>query len=179
MTRRLLALPLVGLVLAGCSGGGGEQAAPTQAPSPQPVQTVAPLPTCPPAPTKAGFRWPKPVPTDLPVPPGGTLGANRTTQDGLTIVEFRTTTSLQQGATFLVQSLKEKGYTLGRGDAEATEADAPFLKADLRGVYRMIARSPCQTDWLLAITRRVSGGTGSPLLPMRPGAGSPSPLPFG
>ncbi len=140
---------------------------------------MAPVATCPPVPVKPGFGWPKPIPVDLPVPPGGTIGDTRTTADGLTIVQFRTTTSLRDGVIFLVDNLAKKGYTLGRGDAEATEADAPFVKADLRGVFRMIARTSCETDWLLAVTRRVSGQTGSPLLPMRPGQGSPSPLPFG
>ena len=168
------------LLLAGCGGGGGSAApAPTSA-APSPVPVVTPvLPSCAPVPAKAGFAWPKPVPADLPVPPGGALSDSRTTADGLTIVQFSTQYSLRDGVVFLVERLGKAGYTLGRGDAEATEADAPFAKADLRGVFRMIARTACQTDWLLAVTRRQSGGTGSPLLPMRPGAGSPSPLPFG
>lgn len=174
------AAALLGGVLGAC-GGGSPEAASSPTPTPVP-RTEAPVPTptaCPGAAGKPGFAWPKGVPADLPVPPSGTLGEQRVTPDGLQIVQFSTTTSLREGVVFLVDNLAKTGYTLGRGDAEQTEADAPFVKADLRGVFRMISRSTCQTDWLLALTRRTTGGTGSPLLPMRPGAGSPSPLPFG
>lgn len=167
------------LLLAGCSGD--PEAAPAPSPTAAP-QTVAPAATpepCAGASAKPGFAWPKGVPADLPVPPGGTLTENRTTADGLTLVQFSTAMSLREGVVFLVDNLDKRGYTLGRGDAEQTEADAPFVKGDLRGVFRMINRGTCATDWLLALTRRTTGGTGSPLLPARPGAGSPSPLPFG
>lgn len=176
----VVAAVLLGGLLGACGGGSPEAAS---SPTPTPVvRTEAPVPTptaCPGAAGKPGFAWPKGVPADLPVPPSGTLGEQRVTPDGLQIVQFSTTTSLREGVVFLVDNLARTGYTLGRGDAEQTEADAPFVKADLRGVFRMISRSTCQTDWLLALTRRTTGGTGSPLLPMRPGAGSPSPLPFG
>lgn len=126
------------------------------------------------------FSWPVQVPQDLPVPPAGTFTSVRATQDGLTLVQFRTATSLRDSVVFLVSALPRAGYTLGRGDAEATEADAPFTKGgtDVRGTYRMISRTPCDTDWLMAVTRKPVG-SGAPLLPMRTGQPSPSPLPFG
>jgi hypothetical protein len=174
-------LPVVAavLALAGCTSSSTPEAAPTSA---APSPTAAPpmvsrLPTCTPAPAVA-YTWPKPVPADLPKLPGVTLGQTKQTADGLTVVRFSTATSLREGVLFIVKRLPAAGYVLGRGDAEATEADAPFNKGDLRGVLRGISREACSTEWLLAVTRRSQNGTGNPLLPMRPGV-SPSPLPFG
>ncbi|MCA1712627.1 MAG: hypothetical protein LC789_13745 [Actinobacteria bacterium] len=178
--KRLVPLVAAVLALAGCSSSGTTA---TAAPSPSTAPTAAastaanPLPTCAPAKT-AAYTWPKPVPVDLPRLPGATLGETKQTPEGLTIVRFSTATSLRDGILFIVKRLPAAGYVLGRGDAEATEADAPFNKGDLRGVLRGISRDACATEWLLAVTRKSAGGTGNPLLPMRQGA-SPSPLPFG
>ena len=178
--KRPLPLAAVAAVvlLAGCGGGGAEPKAaaspsPSAVPSPAAVQV---MPTCAPAPNKP-FTWPKPVPPDLPKMPGVTMGETKQTPDGLTVVRFSTQGSLRDGVLFIVRNLPPAGYVLGRGDAEATEADAPFTKGDLRGVLRGISRELCATEWLLAITR-TKAGTGNPLLPARPGT-SPSPLPFG
>ncbi len=92
------------------------------------------------------------------------------------VVRFTTQDSLRQGVLFVVRALPAAGYAVGRGDAEAAEADAPFSRGDLRGVYRMVARDTCTTDWLLALTSS-SGGAPGPLLPTP--TGSTSPLPFG
>ena len=117
------------------------------------------------------------------MPPGATLTDVEDRTDGLTVVKFTTPISIRQGVLFLIEQMPGAGYTLARGDAENTEADAPFVKGDLRGVMRMIAVQPCRTDWLMAIARAAPGGApggapgaGPPLLPPRPGA---SPLPFG
>ena len=169
------------LLLAGCTSSSKPDAGPSAAASPSaaPSQAAAvnALPTCKPAASKP-YTWPKPVPADLPKLPGATLGETKQTKDGLTVVRFSTETSLRDGILFIVQKLPAAGYVLGRGDAEQTEADAPFSKNDLRGVLRGIASQVCRTEWLLAVTRARPGGTGNPLLPPRPGA-SPSPLPFG
>lgn len=168
------------LLLAGCSSGGRPDAAPSPSvePSPAAPPAVQALPTCKPVVTKP-YTWPKPVPADLPRLPGVRLGETKQTKDGLTVVRFSTQASLRDGIVFIVKNLPAAGYVLGRGDAEQTEADAPFSKGDLRGVLRGIGRELCATEWLLAITRgQPGGGTGNPLLPMRPGT-SPSPLPFG
>lgn len=179
VASRALCAAVTALLLAGCSGDPEAAPAPSRSAPPETVAPVPPPTPCAGATAKPGFAWPKGVPADLPVPPSSTLTENRTTNDGLTLVQFSTATSLREGVVFLVDNLDKTGYTLGRGDAEQTEADAPFVKGDLRGVFRMINRGACETDWLLALTRRTTGGTGSPLLPPRPGAGSPSPLPFG
>ena len=166
------------LLLAGCSGS-SSSAAPSPAPSPSASPAVAQaLPSCRP-PVARAYAWPKPVPADFPKLPGVTLGQTKQTQDGLTIVRFSTSTSLRDGVLFIVRHLPPAGYVLGRGDAEPTEADAPFNKGDLRGVLRGVSREVCATEWLLAVTHgQPGGGTGNPLLPVHQGA-SPSPLPFG
>jgi hypothetical protein len=173
--RRPLFLALVAfLLLTGCSGK-SDSALPGPA---SPTAAAPSLPTCAPART-AAYTWPTPVPADLPRLPGVVLTGTKKTTDGLTIVSFSTETSLRDGVIFIVKRLPPAGFTLGRGDAEATEADAPFTKGDLRGVIRGAARTLCQTDWILAVTRGTPGGsTGSPLLPSHTGP-SPSPLPFG
>jgi hypothetical protein len=119
------------------------------------------------------------VPRDLPEPPGATLTDVQKRTDGLTVVMFTTPRSIRDAVLFLIEQMPKAGYTLARGDAENTEADAPFVKGDLRGVMRMIAVEPCRTDWLMAVTTAKAAGApggGTPLLPPRPGA---SPLPFG
>lgn len=163
------------IALAGCGSSGAVQARPAATGSPDP--SPSPLPTCGPPQTKP-YTWPAAFPQDLPRLPGVVLGETRQTSDGLSIVKFTTQTSLRDGVLFIVKRLPPAGYTLGRGDAEATEADAPFTKGELRGVLRGSAISLCSTQWILAVTRVRLGGTGSPLLPSNTGP-SPSPLPFG
>jgi hypothetical protein len=120
------------------------------------------------------------VPADLPKPPNATITDNTTTSDGVHITKFTTPSSLRDGILFVVRKLPKAGYQLGRGDAEVTEADAPFVHGDLRGMVRMLATQPCTTLWLLATVKSTGPATGgSPLLPSRSPSGSPSPLPFG
>lgn len=163
------------LLLTGCSSG-SEKALPSPEPSVD-LPSPSPLPTCAPPQTKP-YTWPKAFPQDLPRLPGAVLGETKKTADGLTILKFSTDTSLRDSIIFIVRKLPAAGYTLGRGDAEATEADAPFTKGDLRGVLRGASTELCKTQWILAVTRARFGGTGSPLLPSNTGP-SPSPLPFG
>lgn len=165
---------LAGLVLlAGCGGSGGAAAAPGAARS----TTAAQEQDCP-APAAASLTWPASVPADLPTPAGAALTSSSTGNDGLTTVRFSTDQSLQQGVVHLVDMLPSAGFTLGRGDAEAAEADVPFTRGDVRGLFRMVAREPCTTDWVLAVTSAAGAAAGTPLLPLRPSA-STSPLPFG
>ncbi len=178
--RRLLA-PVLALVLAGVlagCGGGGNPVSVASSPVPVVAPTSAPaapsLAPCPGGPT--ALQWPTAIPADLPKPPSATDGVVTDSPDGLTIVKFTTTTSLRESILFLIDALPAAGFTLGRGDAEATEADAPFVKGDVRGILRMIAPEPCRTDWLVAVTRQTVPAGGPPLLPVRP---STSPLPFG
>lgn len=164
------------LLLSGC-GGGSSAAAAGGTGSAGAGATAAPSAGCP-SPPASTLSWPTGVPADLPVPPGSTLTSTTAGDGGLTIVRFSTEDSLRAGVLSLVRTLQPAGYTLGRGDAEAAEADAPFSRGDLRGVYRSISRQACRTDWLLAVTN-APAGAGAPLLPPPPGGTPASPLPFG
>jgi hypothetical protein len=117
------------------------------------------------------------VPADLPRPPGVRVIDVQNPRDAVQVVRFTTPTSLRQSVLFVVEQLPKAGFVLGRGDAEPSEADAPFVRGDVRGAFRMVATEPCQTTWVLT-TVRANGGAGgtSPLLPHPP---SQSPLPFG
>lgn len=174
MKRLLAALGAV-LLVSACGGGGAEPAAqPTDAASVAPRPTVSPCAK----PGNGSFAWPKEVPKDLPQPPGAALEKVTRTEDGLTIVRFRTQTSLQDSVLFVVREVQKAGFTLGRGDAEPSEADAPFGRGDLRGVYKMLNTAPCVTDWLVAVTKTQPTST-SPLLPTPTGTPGSQPLPFG
>ena len=173
--RRFLVVVLGAcLLLTGCNDKKDTDALPTPSASVV-LESPSPLPTCAPAkPTK--YTWPKQIPQDLPKIPGAVIESSKTTSDGLFIVLFDTKTPLRDGVLFIVKALPAAGFQLGRGDAEPTEADAPFNKGNLRGVLRGAAVGICETKWVLAVARNV--GTGTPLLPSHTGP-SPSPLPFG
>lgn len=172
--KRLAPVLLTLLLVAACSGSKG--ATTTARPSLQPAPTASPCPDV----KKPAFAWPAEVPSDLPQPPAATLDKTTHTPEGLTIVRFSTAHSLQESVLFVVREVQKAGFTLGRGDAEPAEADAPFGRGNLRGVYKMLARSDCITDWLVAVTRTQPTST-SPLLPTAtpPPGTSPQPLPFG
>ena len=171
-----LALVAVATVLTGCSGSGSAPSAtPTAAVSQPAPTTPAPCPT--PAKTKPA-KWPVQVPHDLPKPPDATIQDQQTASDGVHIVKFSTPSSLRESVLFVVRKLPKAGYVLGRGDAEAAEADAPFVHGETRGLVRMLEVGTCQTLWLLA-TVDASSQSNSPLLTPHTPSGSPSPLPFG
>jgi len=162
------------LALTGCSGS-SKQALPAPSDT-APLPSPSPLPTCAPPHTKA-YTWPAGIPTELPTLPGATIESTKKTADGLQIVQFSTATSLRDGVIFIVRKVPPAGFTLGRGDAEPTEADAPFTRGELQGTFRGAATGVCSTKWILAVLpRRITPGT--PLLPAHTGP-SPSPLPFG
>jgi hypothetical protein len=166
------------LLMGGCSS----TSTPAPSTSAAPTRSVAPgaaaSPGACPSADATGFSWPEGVPEDLPAPPTAVLSEVTSEPGGLTLVRFSTRQSIRDGVLFLVNELPPAGYTLARGDAEASEADAPFVKGDTRGVMRIIATGPCTTDWLLALAAPGGGAAtgGSPLLPPAPDA---SPLPFG
>jgi hypothetical protein len=67
---------------------------------------------------------------------------------------------------------------MGRGDAELTEADTPFQKGRLHGLYKVVSSNPERTEWLLAVQQdnSVPFATGS----VGPSAAPTSaPPPFG
>jgi hypothetical protein len=171
--KRLASALLTLVVLSGCSGSkGGDDTTVQPTLQPPPTQSA-----CPKVVTER-FTWPKEVPTDLPQPPSATFEATTRTPEGLTIVRFSTAQSLQEAVLFVVREVQKAGFTLGRGDAEPAEADAPFGRGDLRGVYKMLAHADCRTDWLVAVTKTRPNGT-SPILPTASRGPSSQPLPFG
>ena len=174
--KRLLLLVAAVPVLGACSGGSGT-ASPTTGPTLQLPSRPTPS-ACPAVPASKPFAWPAEVPEDLPQPPGAVLEKTTRTPEGLTIVRFSTPTSLQESVLFVVRQVQRAGYQLGRGDAEPLEADAPFGRGDLRGVYKMLLHDQCRTDWLVAVTR-TQAVDNSPLLPTPTGVAGRQPLPFG
>ena len=164
------------VVISGCSGSSGAPATGGKPPTLPPSSSPAACPT--PAKGKPTV-WPAKVPADLPKPPDAHVIDQQTTSDGVSIVKFRTPTSLRDSVIFVVEKLPKAGYVLGRGDAEAAEADAPFLHGSTRGLLRMLETGLCQTDWLLATVSAQSPTGNSPLLTPHTPTGSPSPLPFG
>lgn len=168
--------PVLATLLLASACGGSNSASTT--PQPSALQTVNPTVSPCPNVKKPRFDWPTEIPKDLPQPPRATYSSVTRTPDGLTIVRFSTETSLQESVLFVVREVQKAGYTLGRGDAEPAEADAPFGRGDLRGVYKIFSRTQCVSDWLVAVTHTRPTGT-SPLLPTPSHGPSSSPLPFG
>lgn len=120
------------------------------------------------------------VPFDLPMPDNITPVETTKTADGIQVVKFTTPTSLRQTVIFIVDRYPKAGYVLGRGDAEATEADAPFVKNKVRGLTKVAALESCKSLWLVATltTSGTNGGT-SPLLSPHPTSSQTTALPFG
>ena len=173
VVRRVVVPVLLCASVAGCAGSGKPSAGPTPSAAVEPTPTVAP---CPGANNPTKLVWPADFPQNLPKPPSATAAVPVASQlNGLKIVRFTTSTSIREGVLFVIKAVPKAGFTLGRGDAEPFEADAPWQYGNLRGTYRMSARDDCQTQWLVAVARQGVGG-GSPLLPTP--TGSPSPLPF-
>ena len=164
------------LLISGCGGGSKGNAGATTPPSLVPQPTLSPCPKA----AKKGFDWPSAVPKDLPQPSAAVFQGTTKTPEGLTIVRFTTAWSLQDSVLFVVREVQKAGFTLGRGDAEPAEADAPFGRGDLRGVYKMLGLQQCRTDWLVAVTRAMPTSN-SPLLPTAtpPPGQTAKPLPFG
>ena len=162
------------ITLAGCTGGKHQA-------TPAPTQSLYTPPPCPTPAVTTATKWPASLPADLPKPTNATIQKNgvSTTPDGIHIVRFVTPTSLRESVLFIVNSYPKAGYALGRGDAEATEADAPFVHGSIRGVTRISQLAQCQTLWLTATVKTSGGIGGSPLLPPHTPSSSPSPLPFG
>ena len=119
------------------------------------------------------------LPFDLPLPANMTIVDSQVTTDGIRVVKFTTPTSIRDAVIFIVGKYPKAGYVLGRGDAEATEADAPFVHGQLRGLTRVAALQSCQTLWLVASTNATNGGGTSPVLSPHPTSSQTSALPFG
>lgn len=174
LAATIVAALVTAVTVGGCGGGS------TPAAAPAPSQSAYTPPPCPTPKVAKPTAWPSFLPADLPKPINATIQPKSitTTRDGVHIVRFETPTSLRESVLFIVNKYPKAGYALGRGDAEATEADAPFVHGDIRGVTRISSITQCQTLWLTAVAKVTTSGT-TPLVPPRTPSGSPSPLPFG
>ena len=120
------------------------------------------------------------LPFDLPIPPQATPVGAMTTADGVRVVRYMTPTSLRDSVLFILQRYQKAGYVIGRGDAEPTEADAPWVHSTTRGLTRVAAVQQCQTLWLVAVVdAKGTTGSNSPLLSPHPTSSTTSSLPFG
>jgi hypothetical protein len=176
----LACLVPVTVAVAGCGGSSSDSVA---NPAPKPVPTLTcpkDTPTPAPSASAAVARALRSVPFDLPMPDNISVVDVTKTSDGIQVVKFTTPTSMRDTVLFIVDKYPKAGYVLGRGDAEATEADAPFVKGRLRGLTRVASLNQCQTLWLVATiaTSGSNGGT-SPLLSPHPTSSQTSALPFG
>jgi hypothetical protein len=172
------AVAVVLSAVVGCSSSGSSASVGT---SPKPITTSAcpsPAPTSPPA-SPAMAKLLRSVPFGLPMPDNITPVDTQKTPEGIQVVKFTTQSSLRDAVIFIVDRYPKAGYVIGRGDAEATEADAPFVKSSLRGLTRVAALQTCQTLWLIASVPTKSGGGTSPLLSPHPTSSQTSALPFG
>jgi hypothetical protein len=180
--RRVTLVVSAGIVAVGTTACTGSSSSGT---STAPQQRASATPTCPsvaasPAASSAkATRALRNVPFGLPMPDGVTFLDSSVTAEGIRVVKFSTPTSLRQAVLFIVERYPKAGYVIGRGDAEATEADAPWIHTGVHGLTRVAVAQPCQTLWLLASVPATGTAGTSPLLSPHPTSSVTSALPFG
>ncbi|MDQ1713752.1 MAG: hypothetical protein QOE45_3202 [Frankiaceae bacterium] len=168
-----LALALT-CALSGCTGESADPGAgPTTFTAPTPSSSV---PACPRR-AVADQQWPKDVPSVVPKPPGLKIVMVNNTKGNVVQVRSEVPFSLRESVLFIVREFPKVGFTLGRGDAEQSEADAPFQRGEaLRGLVRVFATDqPCTTVWLYAVVKNTNAPYDITYTPPP----SSTPLPFG
>lgn len=170
-SRSLLAAAV--LALTACAG---QPADPGARPTGTPAATVSGQ-SCPPAAPAANDGWPKDLPTVVPRPAGIKVQKVDRTQGNVTQVRSMVPMSIRDSLLWIVREFPKNGFTLGRGDAEATEVDAPFQRGEaLRGLVRVfITSQECETLWLYAVVRNTNAPYDISYTPPP----SSTPLPFG
>lgn len=138
------------LLAAGLTGCGGSSGGESDNPVVAAASTSASA--CP-APGSDGAHWPAGIPVDLPAFPGLTITSTQAADSGGHVVKGRAPLSLHDGVRFVLKQLPAAGYTLGQGDSESDEADAPFSKGAVQGSFRLSATQPCTTTVTLTINR--------------------------
>lgn len=176
MRLRLLAPAVAACcVLAACTGE--TSGPPAAGPTGQPKPTAQPTNECPvPPPSKE--TWPREVPPIVPMAPG--LKIEKVDRSKGNVVQVRATVpmSISDSVRYLVREFPKAGFTLGRGDAERSEVDAPFQRGEaLRGLVRVFAlpNQLCQTLWLYAVVQNTNAPYDISYTPPP----SSTPLPFG
>jgi hypothetical protein len=167
---------LAAVLAAGLTACAGEPSGPDAVPT-----TAAPSPTssgpqCP-VPQTSDPPWPKEIPSSIPKPPGLKIEKTDNTKGNVVQIRGTVPASLRDAVLFIIKEFPKNGFVLGRGDAEATEADAPFQRGEaLRGLVRVFATDKlCETQWLFAVVRN----TGAPFDLSYTPPPSSTPLPFG
>ena len=162
------------LALSACTGEGGD---PTARPTPTTPAATQSGPECPPVADKAD-GWPKDVPDVVPRPNGfAAEKVDRQTQGNVVQVRGPVPMSMRDALLWVVREFPKAGFSLDRGDAEATEIDAPFRRGEaLRGLLRIFATPEvCQTYWAYAVVRNTNAPYDISYTPPP----SSTPLPFG
>jgi hypothetical protein len=145
-------IPATGLLVAGVvmvAGGCAAQPASPAGPSPAVAPTgTSTLAACP-RPTGAAALWPVGVPAGVPLPPGSTIDT-ATTDNGTQRIRFHLPLSFRESVLLYLSGLRDNGFTVGTGDAEAEEADIPFSGkgAELSLKLRALP-DPCLTEGVL------------------------------
>lgn len=148
---------------------------PAAAPTPTPVNYQFPAQACP-APSGPTGTWPNGFPPGFPTPPGLSVQGVLHREAGLRIAEWTSPLDLRSAVIFALRHLPGAGFVIGRGDAELYEADIPFARSTVRGLFRIDALTNCSVHGYLAV---VQVGPGSPLVLLPPHhTTSASPLPF-
>lgn len=100
-------------------------------------------------PTPAGG---KPVPDDfpkgVPIPPGTVITASRRYQargfPKTLVIYGYAPMNLRAATLFFIRELPRRGYSIGRGDSEVGEAEAPFQGNGVRGAWKLaVGTVPC------------------------------------
>jgi hypothetical protein len=131
--------------LSGCGGGNGSE------PKSSPAQPTRALPPC--AGKSPAVARPPGLPADFPLPPGTRITTGRSLSASQFLIGGVIPADLQETAGFFDEALPEQGYQVGIGDAEATEAEAPFTGNGFRGRWRVneIPDCPALTLTLILI----------------------------
>ena len=111
------------LLAAGCGGGDGGEVGGT-------------LPAC--AEERQRAERPAGLPQQLPLPPGLVLTSAQRPGPGQFSLRGVVRGDLDGVAGFFREQLPERGFRLGRGDAEAHEQESPFTGRGYRGHWRVI-----------------------------------------
>jgi hypothetical protein len=118
-----------------CGGGGGREVETSSAQSP-------PLPGC--ATKSPAVAGPSGLPPEFPLPAGTRITIARRLNPSQLLIGGVIPADLQDAAGFFDKSLPERGYQVGVGDAEATEAEAPFTGNGFRGRWRVNEIPDCR-----------------------------------
>jgi hypothetical protein len=96
------------------------------------------------------------MPPGFPLPAGTRITTARRLNPSQLLIGGVIPADLQDAAGFFDTLLPERGYQVGVGDAEATEAEAPFTGNGFRGRWRVneIADCPALTLTLILIKQQ-------------------------